>query len=570
METRTYREIPYNFTSADDKLIINQLFGPAVWDSLEELRSQRITGRSARLVMRFIGDLFIMKRNPYLYQELIDSPMRRKSFFTTAETDLQVIEKGVQNAGVSEARSSKVLNLVATCRKQLQTLKKNISEAKARRNTIRRQLGAIAGRNGIFFDPFNLIAHATDATDWRLCLPVAVVYPSSETQVAPLLDAIQKLRMHAIPRGAGTGLTGGSVPLRENCIVINTERLNTIHGIRQVSHLEDDASSTVAVLKTDAGVITQDAMAAAARHHLVFATDPTSAWASTIGGNISENAGGKTAVLWGTAIDNLYSYSIVMPQTGLCRVTRIDHPLRKILPDDTVIFELTSDDGSLCRRVELKGDEVRKKGLWKDITNKALGGLPGIQKEGTDGIITSAEFILHNEYPRKRTFCIEFFGDDMDEASRVIVEISKQFADNGEEALMALEHFDEEYIKAISYKYKAARSERPKAVLLIDMVGHTDKQMERGRQRFKDLLAPFVNTELFIARDAEEAARYWRDRKRLGAIAARTNAFKLNEDTCPHWPNLPVLLMITISARISITKNSLSPNSSTICRQPCP
>jgi len=538
METRIYREIPYNFTSADDKLIINQLFGPAVWDSLEELRSQRITGRSSRLVMRFIGDLFIMKRNPYLYQELIDSPLRRKSFFATAETDLRVIEKGVQTAGVSEARSSKVLHLVATCRKQLQTLKKNISEAKARRTKIRKQLGDIVGRDAVFFDPFNLIAHATDATDWRLCLPVAVVYPSREAEVAPLLAAIQELKMHAIPRGAGTGLTGGSVPLRENCIVINTERLNTIHGIRQVNHLEDDASQTVAILKTDAGVITQDAMATAAQQHLVFATDPTSAWASTIGGNISENAGGKTAVLWGTAIDNLYSYSIVMPQTGLCRVTRINHPLRKILPDDTVIFELTSEEGSLRRRVELKGDEVRKKGLWKDITNKALGGLPGIQKEGTDGIITSAEFILHNEYPRKRTFCIEFFGDDMDEASRVIVEISEQFTDNGEEALMALEHFDEEYIKAINYKYKAARSERPKAVLLIDMVGHTDEQMERGRQRFKDLLAPFVNTELFIAKDAEQATRYWRDRKRLGAIAARTNAFKLNEDIVLPLPAL--------------------------------
>ena len=103
MKTENYREIPYNFTSADDKLIINHLFGPAVWGSLEELRSQRITGRSARLVMRFIGDLFIMKRNPFLYQELIDSPLRRHNFFKTAETDLQLIEKGVKTVGVSEA-----------------------------------------------------------------------------------------------------------------------------------------------------------------------------------------------------------------------------------------------------------------------------------------------------------------------------------------------------------------------------------------------------------------------------------------------------------------------------------
>ena len=53
---------------------------------------------------------------------------------------------------------------------------------------------------------------------------------------------------------------------------------------------------------------------------------------------------------------------------------------------------------------------MRKKGLWKDITNKALGGVPGLQKEGCDGVITSAEFILYPEYEVKRTLCLEFFG----------------------------------------------------------------------------------------------------------------------------------------------------------------
>ena len=83
MKAVNHREIPYNFTSADDRLIISHLFGPALWEDLEELRSQRVTGRSARLVMRCMGDLFILHRNPFLYQELIDSPRRRYSFFRT-------------------------------------------------------------------------------------------------------------------------------------------------------------------------------------------------------------------------------------------------------------------------------------------------------------------------------------------------------------------------------------------------------------------------------------------------------------------------------------------------------
>lgn len=67
------REIPYNFTSADDQQVVRLILGEEGWLCLEELRSQRITGRSAHLMMRFIGDLFMLHRNPFLLQELFDS-----------------------------------------------------------------------------------------------------------------------------------------------------------------------------------------------------------------------------------------------------------------------------------------------------------------------------------------------------------------------------------------------------------------------------------------------------------------------------------------------------------------
>ncbi len=539
MKKEKYREIPYNFTSADDRLIINHLFGKAVWDDLEELRSQRITGRSARLVMRFMGDLFILTRNPFLYQELIDSPKERHHFLKTVKKDLSIIEEGVKKVRITPDRSAKVINLVNLCRDRLHKLKKEITGASARRTGIRKRLGPIIGDENISFDPFSLISHATDATDWRLYLPLAVLRPSTEAQVPKLLQTIEELGLHVIPRGGGTGLTGGSVPLTSDCVIINTEKLNRIHEIQESNlPLANDPDHKAPIIKLEAGVITQDAMAKAEKEGLVFATDPTSAWASTIGGNIAENAGGKTAVLWGTAIDNLLSYTIAMPGGILFFIRRADHPLRKILPDDQVIFEIKDSQNTILKTIELAGTKIRKKGLWKDITNKALGGLPGIQKEGTDGIITSAEFILHRAYEKKVTFCLEFFGDDMDEASRVIVKISEEFTNQGEEALMALEHFDQEYIRAINYKFKAARSEHPKAVLLIDMVAHTKEQLHRGIKRLSDLLVPYTNTELFTARDRDEASRFWRDRKRLGAIAARTNAFKLNEDIVLPLPAL--------------------------------
>jgi FAD/FMN-containing dehydrogenase len=533
-----YREIPYNFTSADDKLIINHLFGPAVWEDLEELRSQRITGRSARLVMRFMGDLFILRRNPFLYQELIDSAKRRQKFFDTAKEDLSVIEHAAKVMRVGLERSAKVLRLVDLCREQLADLKKEIHDAPARRAHIQKKLTPIIGKENVRFDPFTLISHATDATDWRLFLPLAVLRPDSEEQVPALMRAIGELNLKIIPRGGGTGLTGGSVPVVNNCVIVNTERLNRIHEIAYQDFPHLGEGTKVPVLKVEAGVVTSDAMAKASKEKLVFATDPTSSWASTIGGNIAENAGGKTAVLWGTAIDNILSYTIAMPSRDLLKVRRVGHPMRKILPEDTVTFEVVEQNGNVLRTVSLAGTEIRKKGLWKDITNKALGGLPGFQKEGTDGVITSGEFVLYSAYEKKMTFCLEFYGDDMDEASKVIVQISEEFVNEGQEALFALEHFDEEYIRAIKYKFKAARSTHPKAVLLIDMVGHTSEQVHRGKKRLEKLLEPYKNTELFTAQDADEAERFWRDRKRLGAISARTNAFKLNEDIVLPLPAL--------------------------------
>jgi FAD/FMN-containing dehydrogenase/Fe-S oxidoreductase len=538
MNIKNNREIPYNFTSADDRLIINLLFGPDVWEDMEELRSQRISGRSARLVMRFMGDLFILRRNPFLYQELIDSSSRRHNFFSTAEEDLSIIEMVGNTVRVGTAGSAKVLRLVNLCRMHLDTLKDEIAAISTRRARLQKKLGAIIGRENVSFDPFTLISHATDATDWRLYLPLAVLRPSAEEQVVPLMAAVAELGLNIIPRGGGTGLTGGSVPVTNNCVIINTEKLTRIHRIEYKEFPHLGASTQVPTLKVEAGVVTSDAMSHATRDGLVFATDPTSAWASTIGGNIAENAGGKTAVLWGTAIDNIFSYSIAMPGKDLLTVQRVDHPMSKILPEDTLHFQVMDSRKNVLKDIRLTGTELRKKGLWKDITNKALKGLPGFQKEGTDGVITSGEFVLYQAFEEKITFCLEFFGEDMDEASRVIVEISREFVNQGEEALMALEHFDEEYIRAIKYKFKAARSEQPKAVLLIDMVGHTSEQVLRGKDRLEMLLKPYPNTELFTAQDADEAERFWRDRKRLGAISARTNAFKLNEDIVLPLPAL--------------------------------
>ena len=520
------REIPFNYTSADDRQAVSFLLGAETVRTLEELRGTRVTGRSARILMRLFGEVLIHRRNPYLFQELVASAPRRKRFFENASKDLEVIASKADG-------NPRVLDVLAKCRALIASFRTEVEETPDLRSRVKRELAAVVGGHNILFDPFSLVAHATDATDWRLHLPLAVVTPDKEEQVAPLLLAIARLGLKVVPRGAGTGLTGGAVPLRSGCIAVNTEKLNHIRAISQREfHLEDGRTATARVLEVEAGVVTEKAMEHAAEHGLVFATDPTSAWACTVGGNIAENAGGKLAVRWGTCIDNLIEWRMAMPSGERWTVRRANHQLRKILPRDTVIFDVLNEQEILLKRIELRGTEIRKNGLWKDITNKALGGVPGLQKEGTDGIITSAIFILYPEYEAKKTLCLEFFGPDFDEASRVILELSRSFPlpADGTEALLALEHFDDEYIRAIDYKVKAPRAETPKAALLIDIAGHSAEQAGHGVERVRALLDQHPNTLLFVAHDAAEAKRFWADRKKLGAIARRTNAFKMNED----------------------------------------
>lgn len=512
------RKIPYNYTSADDDQIIEHLFGFDTLKTIRTLETRTGTGRSSRLLHRFMGDLFIIQRNPFLFQELVEHPVQRRRLFSEFENDLRIIE--------ANARHGEVRQVLDTCQAALRALGNQLHSVASDQHRILKHLGPVIGRDNIYFDPFNITAHATDATDWRRYSPVAVLRPDKQSQVPGLVRQIQKLGFHIIPRGAGTGLTGGSTPLTPTCVMINTEKLNRISPIE---HREDNQGRPYAAMGLEAGVITQDAKDAATAKGLIFATDPTSAWACTIGGNLAENAGGKTAVLYGTAIDNLLAYRITMPNGKSYTVERQDHPLRKILPEDDLVFRVIDEDGKPCDTICITGEDVRKKGLGKDVTNKTLGGLPGIQKEGCDGIITHGEFILYPEFSHKRTCCIEFFGNDMTEAGQVIMAVVAAFS-HTDPALTALEHFDEEYIKAIKYKTKQSVGDRLKAVLLIDMVSNDSQALDRGMASLEEILEPYDKTGFSIAKDPIEAQRFWEDRKRLGAIAAHTNAFKLNED----------------------------------------
>ena len=170
----------------------------------------------------------------------------------------------------------------------------------------------------------------------------------------------------------------------------------------------------------------------------------------------------------------------------------------------------------------------RKRGLGKDVTDKLLCGLPGIQKEGCDGIITAATFVLHRMPPAIRTVCLEFFSP-VREAVPSIVEIKRYLDGNPDAILAGLEHLDERYLKAVGYATKARRAGRPKMVLVGDIVGENEDAVAAAASQVVRL-ANARGAEGFIAVSAEARKTFWLDRARTAAIARHTNAFKINED----------------------------------------
>ncbi|WP_449369977.1 DUF3683 domain-containing protein [Thiomonas sp.] len=538
------REIPYNYTSFSDREVVMRLLGEQAWDWLNQLRQERRTGRSARMLYEVLGDIWVVQRNPFLQDDLLQSRKRRAALIGALEHRLHEIDRrrddSARSPGSDAQRDALVRQLLDRARGAVAAFAAWFDEAAALRQRARKVLGRHSAQGAIRFDGMARVSHVTDATDWRVEYPFVVLCPDSEAEIAGLVQGCIELGLTIIPRGGGTGYTGGAIPLVWKSAVINTEKLDRIGPVEYIEL--PGLAHPVPTIQTPAGVVTQRVADAAEAAGLVFAVDPTSADASCVGGNVAMNAGGKKAVLWGTAIDNLASWRMVDPQGRWVEVQRLDHNLGKIHDVEVARFDIrtfAADGVTLLeqRLLEIPGARFRKAGLGKDVTDKFLAGLPGVQKEGCDGIITSARWVLHKMPPHARTVCLEFFGQAR-EAIPSIVEI-KTFLDArpGGAILAGLEHLDDRYLKAVGYATKSARGTLPKMVLFGDIVGEDEAAVARAASEVVRMANARVG-EGFIAVSAEARKKFWLDRKRTAAIARHTNAFKINEDVVIPLPRM--------------------------------
>jgi hypothetical protein len=329
------REIPYNYTSYSDREIIVRFLGEECWQIVERLRSSRRTGRSARMLFEVLGDMWIIKRNPFVKDDLLNNRKRRESLINALKHRLKQVE--LRADGNTDA-----LTLHANCMRAITAFEDDLLSQIALRQKTVRALGKITSSNNIDFSGLARIAHSTDATDWRVAMPFVVLKPDTEDEVAAIVRACIKLGLTIIPRGGGTGYTGGAIPLHSLTAVINTEKLEKLSTINKTELAGVEGKH--AVVECGAGVITRRVSDLAEQFGYAFAVDPTSQDASTIGGNIAMNAGGKKAVIWGTALDNLVSWRLVTPDGLWMEVERLNHNLGKIHDQENVSFRITRYD----------------------------------------------------------------------------------------------------------------------------------------------------------------------------------------------------------------------------------
>jgi FAD/FMN-containing dehydrogenase/Fe-S oxidoreductase len=243
---------------------------------------------------------------------------------------------------------------------------------------------------------------------------------------------------------------------------------------------------------------------------------------------------------------------MVTPQAEWLEVTRINHNMGKIHDVDMASFELQyfkADGKTPLRkeRLDIPGKTFRKEGLGKDVTDKFLSGLPGIQKEGCDGLITSARWVVHRMPKHTRTVCLEFFGNAKDAVPSIVEIKDFMFAEQKRSGvvLAGLEHLDDRYLKAVGYATKSKKgvqaagssSTVPKMVLFGDIAGDDADAVARVTSEVVRI-ANSRHGEGFIAISPEARKKFWLDRKRTAAISKHTNAFKINEDVVIPLPRM--------------------------------
>ncbi len=320
-------------------------------------------------------------------------------------------------------------------------------------------LERIVGRAACLSRPAELLVYECDGLTLHTSDPAAVVLPRTRDEVVAVVRACREHAVPFVPRGAGTGLSGGALA-SSGAVVIECSRLDRIWKI--------DAENRIAVVEP--GVVNADLSAAVAHLGLFYAPDPSSQKACTIGGNIAENSGGPHTLKYGTTTNHVLALELVLPSGE--------------------VVELGSDSGAPA-------------GL--DLVGAVVG------SEGTLGIVTKATLRLTPIPERVETLLLIFA--DLVAACRTVGGIIGSGL-----VPAALEIVDRRTIAAIEASvYAAGLPQDAGAVLIVELDGAA-VALPGEVERVRAIGAREGATRIEVARDEAERLRFWKARK--GAFGA--------------------------------------------------
>ncbi|HEX6065963.1 MAG TPA: FAD-linked oxidase C-terminal domain-containing protein [Longimicrobiales bacterium] len=344
------------------------------------------------------------------------------------------------------------------------------------------ELRAIVGESGVVVDPGALLVWESDGLTAYRVTPRAVLMPADTAQTAAVLRILAREKISFVPRGSGTGLSGGSLAL-EGSVVITFSRMARI--------LEIDPRNRRA--RVQPGVINTALSAACAQYDLYYAPDPSSQTVCTIGGNIAENAGGPHCLKYGVTLNHVLGMTVVLP--------------------DGEILQLGS-----------RGDTI-----GYDLLGLFVG------SEGTFGIATEIDVKLSPVPAAVQTLAALF--DDINDASRAVSEIIA-------EGMLpaALEMVDREAIIAIEGSVYAAGLPTDIGALLIIEFDGRGPGLAAEADRAVELCKRGGAREVRRAQDAAERQRMWYARKKAFGAMGRLAPDILVQDAVVPRSKLPTVL----------------------------
>jgi glycolate oxidase len=352
-----------------------------------------------------------------------------------------------------------------------------------------KKLQAIVGEKHLATAKEDLMCYSYDGTGMEF-MPAAVVFPGSAAEICSIMELANQELFPVIPRGAGTGMTGGALPV-EGGLVLVTSRLNNI--------LEIDSVNQVAVVEP--GVITGKFQAAVKNEGLFYPPDPASRDFCTMGGNVAECSGGPSAVKYGVTRDYVLGLEVILP------------------------------DGRLIHT----GVRTAKGVVGYDFTRLFIG------SEGTLGVVSKIIVRLLALPTHTRTFLV--LTESLQQATILVSEIIKSGI-----LPSTLEYMDSTALSVVNDYLPLYIPQNTRALLLIEVDGDEQSTAEQGeklltlladRQRYPEIL------EVRQAENDKEVEDLWRARRSISPATFNLRPHKISEDVVVPRSKIPQLVDFT-------------------------